>query len=91
MKIVVNESPFDQFTFVHGAAGVLARCTGISFGMTLALGFVWDYWLEPKLKTSHPNLFPFPSPDAPSHAFVDAVTPAVTWVLYDEYLKKGKK
>lgn len=88
--IVVNESPIDQFTLVHGTAGVLARCMGVSLGMTLALGFAWDYIIEPKLKTSHPKLFPFPSPDTESHAFIDAVTPAVGWLLYNDYLK-GKR
>ncbi len=87
--IVVNESPIDQFTLVHGGAGVLARCAGLSFFTTLALGFAWDYWIEPELKTSHPSWFPFPSPDSPSHAFIDAVTPAATWLMYDAYLKRG--
>lgn len=87
---VVNETPVDQFTLVHGAAGVAARKCGLSLGFTLALGFIWDYWIEPSLKNSNPEMFPFPSPDAPTHAFVDAITPAAAWILYDAYLK-GKK
>ncbi len=87
--IVVNQSPFDQFTFVHGAAGVLARAAGLSFKATLALGFAWDYLIEPAFKQSHPSWFPYPSQDAPTHAFIDAITPAVTWKMYDAYLKRN--
>jgi len=89
--IVVNESPLDQFTLVHAMGGLLARCMGISFQTTLALGFAWDYIVEPAMKNTHPNLFPYPSQDAPSHAFIDAVTPAAAWLAYDAYLKRGLK
>lgn len=86
----VNKSLVDQFTLVHGAAGVVARRTGVSFGVTVAAGFLWDYVIEPELKRSHPGAFPFPSQDAPDHAFIDAITPAVAWLAYDWYLR-GKK
>ncbi len=90
-EIVVNKSPFDQFTLVHGTAGVLARHVGLSFGVTLALGFAWDYIVEPYFKQSNPDWFPFPSQDAPSHALIDAVTPAVTWMAYDVYLRGERR
>ncbi len=89
-KIIVNESPVDQFTLVHGAAGMIARQYGLSLGATFALGFLWDYWLEPVLKTSHPTWFPYPSQDTPAHAFIDAIVPGLTWMAYDAYLKRVK-
>lgn len=88
---VVNKTPVDPFTLVHGAAGIAARKYGLSFSQTLALGFAWDYFVEPVLKKSNPDLFPYPSPDAPTHAFVDAITPAMGWVAYDVYLKGNCK
>jgi len=88
-NIVINESPVDQFTLAHGAAGVLARRMGLSFASTLALGFIWDYAVEPELKHSNPQWFPYPSQDSANHAFIDALTPAVAWLLYDAYLKRG--
>lgn len=88
-QVIVNESPFDQFTLVHGASGVLAHAVGMTFGATLISGFLWDYLIEPRLKQTDPEYFPFPSQDGHLHAFVDALTPAVAWLAYDAYLKRN--
>lgn len=83
MKIVINKSTVDQFTLVHLGAGVLARHFGMNLVTTIFLGVVWDFGLEPALKGDYPSLFPYPSQDAPKHAIVDAVAPAVGWIVTD--------
>ncbi len=87
MPTVINKTPVDQFTLVHTAAGVLARRLDLSLLTTVAMGVVWDFLLEPELKAAHPEMFPFPSQDAPRHAVVDAFAPAVGWLMYDAFLK----
>ena len=86
--IVVNKSPIDQFTFVHIGAGVAARMVGLSLTATLVLGFLWDFALEPALKKAHPETFPFPSQDAPSHALIDALVPGIGWVATDWLMRR---
>lgn len=86
--IVVNKSPVDHFTLVHAGAGVIAHHAGLTFAQTLAAGFVWDYFLEPELKRNYPNAFPYPSQDAPTHALIDAVTPALAWLITDFWIKR---
>ncbi len=88
-KTIVNVSPVDQFTLVHAASGVVARKAGLSLITTLALGFIWDYMVEPELKRSNPDWFPYPSQDGDNHAFIDALTPAFAWIAYDIALKRG--
>ncbi len=88
-QVIVNESPIDQFTLAHAASGILARRMGLSFVTTLVLGFVWDYAVEPELKDSNPQWFPYPSQDSKNHAFIDALTPAFAWLAYDAYLRRG--
>ncbi len=90
MPTIINKTPIDQFTLVHTAAGVFARRINLSLLTTVALGVVWDFLLEPELKAAHPNIFPFPSQDAPRHAFIDAFAPAAGWLAYDLYLKEKK-
>jgi len=89
--LVINKSPIDQYTLVHGAAGIAARHIGLSFQTTLALGFAWDFIVEPAAKKAWPHLFPHPTQDSPVHMAVDAVVPSLTWLLYDEYLKKNER
>ena len=83
----INKSPVDPYTFVHFGSGVAARRYGVSFWETLVTGFIFDYALEPVAKDVVPQIFPHPSQDAPVHKFVDAVTPAIGWFIYD-WLKK---
>ncbi len=85
-RIVVNKSPFDQFTLVHAGAGVAARHYGFSFCQTLAAGFLWDYAIEPAAKAACQECCPHPSQDSPKHQLIDALTPAVAWLLADWYL-----
>ncbi len=88
-KIVVNKSDFDQFTLVHFGSGVLSNHLGFTFMQTLVGGFVWDYAIEPELKRQFKDVFPYPSQDAPAHKWIDALTPAVGWLVY-EWWMKGK-
>lgn len=89
MPIVVNKSPIDQFTVIHAGAGVLAHRLGFSFWQTLGAGIVWDYAMEPELKKTYPEAFPYPSPDAPAHKLIDAVTPAIAWWVTDWYARRS--
>lgn len=91
MSIIINKSPVDQFTLVHAGAGYFAHEYGLTFGQTLLAGIFWDYLLEPALKTDHPEWFPYPSPDAPVHAAIDAVTPAVAWWLTDQLKQRRER
>ncbi len=88
MKIVTNKSPVDAYTLVHAAAGVAAHHYGLTFWQTLAAGFVWDYALEPAAKEACRPCFTHPSQDAPTHAFVDAVTPAIAWKLTEWWTRR---
>lgn len=86
--IVINKSPVDPFTLVHMGSGALSRHWGFSFTQTLIGGFLWDYGIEPEAKKQFKDIFPYPSQDAPTHQFVDAVAPAIGWLVMDWYLKR---
>ncbi len=87
----INKSPVDAYTVVHFGAGVAAHRYGINFWTTLAGGFIWDYAIEPVAKETYPSAFPHPSPDAPCHQFIDAIAPAVGWLIYDWFKKREVK
>lgn len=81
MTYVINKSTVDPFTFVHLGAGVLAHRAGVTLPQTLFLGIFWDFYAEPELKSAYPGAFPYPSQDAPVHAVIDALVPALGWML----------
>lgn len=89
--IVINKSPVDPFTLVHLGSGMLSYKMGFTFAQTLAMGFVWDFALEPELKRRFPKQFPYPSQDADLHALIDAITPAVGWWLVDWYQNRRRR
>lgn len=91
MNIVINKTPVDPFTLVHMGSGAVSRHFGFTFAQTLIGGFIWDYALEPELKRQFPSAFPYPSQDAPKHMFVDAIAPAVGWLLYDWWARRNGK
>lgn len=86
--MVINKSPVDVYTLVHAAAGVAAYRYGWSFWQTLAAGIAWDYLIEPEAKLRCKMCFTHPSQDAPTHAFIDAVTPAIAWKLTEWWMRR---
>jgi hypothetical protein len=86
--IRVNKSPVDQYSILHFGSGVAARKYGVGFWPTLIGGFVFDYALEPIAKRQIPDIFPHPSQDAPLHQFIDAITPAIGWLIFDWFKRR---
>ena len=82
----INECLVDRFSLLHISFGAVCRKVGLTLPQTVMLGFVWDYMLEPTLKSDHPEWFPYPSQDTPVHAFIDATIPSVGWVAADRYI-----
>ncbi len=87
MSYTINKTPVDQYTILHFGSGVVAHRYGVGFLTTLVSGFIFDYAIEPIAKQQVPEIFPHPSQDAPLHQFIDAVTPAIGWLIYD-WIKK---
>jgi hypothetical protein len=75
-----NQSPLDQYTLLHFAAGVAMRRTGVSLGSAIALSLLWEYVIEPAWKRYDPELFPVPSQDKPINSFLDTVAVGAGWL-----------
>ncbi len=77
---MANTELFDRYSLLHLASGFIAKKVGFSFSITL-LGSILFEIIETKVKISHPDIFPNPSPDSTINQVGDTFAVMAGWYL----------